>query len=160
MSYSHPVCPVQTDIQIRLYTRSSHSDSESHTVFILSLFEFIVICPVLGLHAPHLVFRGLTFHILCHSAHCFFNRWLISCLNSHQTQHAISASINSPELMNTIAAFLGKPSTYQSVSTETRRFLENGIKTTWLYLVTVCVTIKNKPKMDKRFGMCPAVKTL
>lgn len=108
MSYSPPVSPSQTDIEIRLYTRSSQSDSESRTVFISSLFEFIVIRPVLGPLALHLVFRGLTFHILCHSAHCSFNRWLISCLNSHQTQHAISASINSPELMNTIAAFLGK----------------------------------------------------
>lgn len=70
--------------------------------------EFIVICPVLGLLALHLVLGGLTFHILCRSVHCSFNRWLTSCLNSHQTQHAISTSINSPELMNTIAAFLGK----------------------------------------------------
>lgn len=80
-------------------------------LFILPLFWFNITCLFLECLGFILLLRGersSTLHILFHSAHCSFHRWLISCLNSHQTQHAINVSINSPELMNTIAAFLNK----------------------------------------------------
>lgn len=98
----------------------------------------------LGAHMLRLAFEGgSTHHILFHSAHCSFHRWLISCLNSHQTQHAISLSINSPELMNTIAAFLNKKPPH------IRAYLQRpgdswNMGSKQLY----SLIIKNKPKMD------------